>query len=56
MKCYGSDSSEKPIILNKTVGPKGENRQYAGVLPFSKHPDNFCMPCCFKKMFDMDKV
>lgn len=56
MKCYGNDPLEKPIILNKDVLPSGKNKHYVGVLPFSKHPDNYCMPCCFKKLLDMDKI
>jgi hypothetical protein len=25
-------------------------------LPISKHPENFCMPCCFKKMGAIEKT
>jgi hypothetical protein len=56
MKCYGNDESETPIVLNREVDDKGKNRQYVGILPFSKHPDNLCMPCCFKKFMDTSKT
>lgn len=49
MSCYGDDPFEKPIILNHET-------QFVGTLPFSKHPDGMCMPCCFKKQGMTEKA